>query len=169
MVLMMEAIVIFSPWFSIGLGSSHSGKVFWHWVIHVCALICAYIGLGVISYNKYINGYPHYTSWHGFIGIIVCCTLAVQACGGIIELYPTALPFKVRKVILKRLHALSGTITFTGAMTTVLLGLYSNWFLNHVSNILLWSVLATCPMLILVIIIIQFVRNHALLMFGIRH
>ena len=166
MVLMMEAIVIFSPWFSVGLGgSSHNGKVFYHWVLQACGLACAYVGLGVISYNKFINGYPHYTSWHGFMGILVCCSLAVQACGGIIELYPTALPFKVRKVILKRLHAFSGTVTFTGAMITLVLSLYSNWFLNQVSNILLWTALAACPVLILIIVIGQFARNHLSLMF----
>lgn len=159
---MVESILLFSPWVSVGLATTRKDKIFWHWCLHSSALACAYTGLGVITYNKVLNRSPHYTSWHGFLGIIVCCSLAVQASGGIIEMYPSLLPFKIRKVVLKRLHAFSGTVTFTGAMVVVTLGLYSNWLTANVSNAVIWSILCCCPSLIWVIVIGQFVRNHIL-------
>lgn len=164
MVLMVEAILLFSPWFSLSKATPRNDKIFYHGFLHGCALVCAYTGLAAITYNKYRNQSSHYTSWHGFLGIIVCCAIAVQASGGIIELYPSLLPFTIRKVILKRLHAISGTIVFGGAMIVIVLSMYTTWFSANVPNIVVWGFCCSCPVIIVVAVIIQFIRNHLLLM-----
>lgn len=163
---MMEAIVFFSPWFTLNPSLPRDTKTFWHWFLHSLSIVCAYTGLAVITVNKHNNNSPHYTTWHGVFGIIVCCCITIQASGGIIEMFPSLLPFKVSRVILKRLHAVSGTVTYIGAMVTVVLGLYSKWFTSNVTNIVVWSVLCCCPVVMLLIVLVQFIRNHFMLMIG---
>jgi cytochrome b-561 domain-containing protein 2 len=163
---MTESIVLFSPWFALNPSISHEGKKFWHWFLHVCALMCAYTGLAVIIINKHNNLSLHFTTWHGTFGIVVCCLIAVQSTGGIIQLEPSLLPFKIRRVILKRLHAVSGTLTFIGVLTTLVLSLYSNWFLSVVFNDATWWIICSCPVTIGLIVIVQFIRNHFLPVIG---
>ena len=157
---MSEAVLLFSPWFSIIPGLAHKPTVLWHWVLQGCALACAYTGLAVITYNKYTNNYAHYTSWHGTVGIIVCCLLAFQVSGGIILFYPDILPFSISRAILKRMHALSGTLVYSGAMTTVVLGLYSAWFSGSVQHWLVWRACVACPSLLFFLVLLQFGRNY---------
>ena len=162
---MSEAIMNYSPWFSLIPTSPRDTKTRWHWLVNAAAMICAYTGLACISYNKYINDAPHYTTWHGFAGILVCGTLAIQASGGIIQMYPTLLPFTIKRVILKRLHAFSGSVTFTGAMVTLVLGLYTTWFCANVENAYLWGLCCACPVVIFSTVFFQFVKNHFVQMF----
>ena len=157
---MSEAVLLLSPWFSVIPGLDHRTTTLWHWVLQGCALACAYTGLAVITYNKYQNRYPHYTSWHGTAGIIVCCLLAFQVSGGILLLYPAILPFSISKANLKRMHALSGTLVFGGAMATLVLGLYSSWFSGSVQHWLMWRACAVCPPLLFLLVLLQFGRNY---------
>ena len=157
---MSEAILLLSPWFTIIPGLAHGTTTLWHWVLQGCALACAYTGLAVITYNKYNNNYPHYNTWHSTLGIIVCCLLAFQVSGGIILLYPDILPFSMRRVVLKRMHALSGTLVYGGAMTTFVLGLYSAWFSGSVQHSLVWMACMACPPLLFFLALAQFRRNY---------
>ena len=157
---MSEAIFIFSPWFSPMVSNgSHSTKVRWHWVIQLCAVVSCFTGLVIITVNKMINGSPHYTSWHGLSGVLLCGFVALQTSGGLVELYPDILPFKVRLVTLKRLHAFNGMLTFFGGVAVLMLGLYSSWF---VANVLLivWQLCIVCPPLLGLIVFVQVIRNH---------
>jgi len=112
--LMSEAILMYSPMSSLAISSDRADKTRWHWVLQACAVASAYTGLAIITCNKYLNGYPHYTSWHGSIGIFQCGMIALQVSGGILEQFPDILPFKVRLVLLKRMHAFFGMLTFFG-------------------------------------------------------
>ena len=160
MLLMAEAVLVFSPWFSPLLNSPRNDKTRWHWVMQICAMCCAYTGLAIITYNKYLHNSVHYASWHGLTGIIVCCLLAVQASGGILTMYPDILPIKMKRVFIKFMHASSATfVTFSGAMAAIFLGLYSTWFSANVHNLVVWSLCLACPILVGLTILLQFVRN----------
>ena len=166
MILMAEALLVFSPWFSPMMRSPRSEKTRWHWVLQACAMCCAYTGLTIISYNKYINKALHYSTWHGFTGIIVCCLLAIQASGGVLAMYPEVLPFKVKRAFIKLMHAFSGTFfTFAGAMLTVGLALYSSWFTANIQNHVVWCLCLSCPIIVVCAVSAQFIRNYVLLLF----
>ena len=157
---MSEALLTFSPWFSLIPSYPRDNKLTWHRALNACCTFSAYGGLGVIIYNKYINNWPHFTSWHGFLGIIVCCTLAVQASGGVIAMNPSLLPFKIKRVILKRMHAFSGTVIFTGAMVTLTLAMYTTWFSANVDNSYIWGACCACPVILFSTIFVQFIKNR---------
>lgn len=159
-VLMTEAVYMFSPWSSpVVRGVDRATKVRWHWVLNGSALITMLTGFVIITANKMINHAPHYKSWHGLAGLILCSVVMMQICGGILELYPDILPFKVRLVVLKRLHAFFGMVTYFGGLSVLTLGLYSSWFVANVDQ-LVWKVCFVCPMLLGVTVLVQVVRNH---------
>ena len=106
-----------------------------------------------------LNGSPHYTSWHGTLGVTMCGINAIQISGGIVEMYPDILPFKLRLVTLKRLHVLFGMLTYFGGLTTVALGLYSAWFVANVDDIV-WKACFCCPVVLGACVVIQVARNH---------
>ena len=107
-----------------------------------------------------INGTRHYASWHGLSGLILCGVVALQISGGIVEQYPDILPFKVRLVILKRLHAFFGMVTYFGSLSVLTLGLYSSWFVANVDQFIVWKVCFASPMLLGLTVLVQVVRNH---------
>lgn len=159
-VLMTEAIYIFSPWSSPMLrGGDRVTKVQWHWVLNGSAVVSMFTGFAIITANKMINGSPHYTSWHGLAGLILCSVVMIQTSGGLVELYPDILPFNVRLVVLKRLHAFFGMVTFFDGLSVVTLGLYSSWFVANV-DILIWKMCFICPILLGITVLVQVVRNH---------
>lgn len=164
MFFMTEGILTYSRWFTLLPTSSREVKTRWHWILQASAMTCAYTGLTAITYTKYSNDKPHYTSWHGSLGIIVCGTLALQASGGIIQMYPTILPFTVKRVWLKRLHAFCGSVAFSGGLLVLVLSLYSNWFNGKVDNVYLWGVCCVCPVVVFSAVLFQFVKNHLLQM-----
>lgn len=159
MLLMSEAILMFSPWSSLAFNGKWADKKLWHWVLQACAVTAAYTGLAIITCNKYLNGSPHYTSWHGSIGIFQCGVIAIQISGGILEQFPDILPFKVRLVYIKRLHAFFGVLTYFGGLTTIVLGLYSSWFVAHVDSPL-WQACCGCPVVLAVVVLIQVARSQ---------
>ena len=150
---------MFSPWSSPIFTSVRPDKVRWHWVLQACVAVATYTGLAVITCNKVLNGSPHYTSWHGTLGVTMCGIIAIQISGGIVEMYPDILPFKLRLVTLKRLHAFFGMLTYFGGLTTVALGLYSAWFVANVNDIV-WKACFCCPVVLGACVLIQVARNH---------
>ena len=155
-----EAILLFSVWSSPAQQSVRSDRVQWHWILQACSLLCVYTGLAVITVNKVQGGKQHYTSWHGLMGISVSGSIAVQAAGGIAVMWPSILPFQLRPVTMKRLHAVFGVANYLGAMLTLLLGLYSTWFVATAANSLVWM---TCVFSLVVLVLalpLQVVYNH---------
>ena len=76
------------------------------------------------------------------------------------EMYPSLLPFPVKKAILKRLHAFSGSLMFAGAMAAVVLGMFSNWFTANVGYGVVRGACSICPAVILLAVLAQFIRNY---------
>ena len=158
---MTEAILLFSPWSSPAHSTARSTKVQWHWLLQASALLCAYTGLAVITANKVLGSTPHYTTWHGTMGILLCAVLAIQASGGIVTMWPEILPFKVRLVTLKRLHAVSGMCSYLGGLATLTLGLYSAWFVANVGS-WAWLSCLSCLVVLAGAVGLQITRNSLL-------
>ncbi len=157
---MSEAILFFSPWSSPVIQvSAHSVRVQWHWILQGCAVVSSLTGVIVITANKMINSYPHYTSYHGTIGILLSGFVFLQTSGGIIKMWPEILPFKVRHVTLKRMHAIFGMLTYFGGLSTLTLGLFSTWFVANADPIM-WKVCFSCPIILGCAVLVQVVKNH---------
>lgn len=157
---MSEAILLFSPWSSpITKLAARSSKVRWHWIVQACVLLSSVTGIVIITANKIINSSPHYSSYHGIMGILLSGFVFVQISGGIAEMYPEILPFKVRLVTLKRMHAAFGTLTYFGSLTTLTLGLFTSWFVANADPIL-WKVCVACPAILGFSVLIQVFRNY---------
>lgn len=159
-VLMSEAILFFSPWSSpITQMGARSYKVQWHWILQGCALVSSLTGLIIITTNKIINSSPHYTSYHSVFGIFLSGFVFIQTSGGIALMYPEILPFKIRLITMKRMHAFSGTLTYFGGLTTLTLGLFSSWFVANADPIL-WKVCFACPIVLAGSVLLQVFRSY---------
>lgn len=157
---MPEAILLFSPWFSpIKSGTPRSTRVRWHWVAQICMYLMAATGFAVITANKMLNGSPHYTSWHGTMGLYLMAAVTFQISGGVVQMYPEIIPFKIRLVTLKRIHALFGSLVFIGGTAVLSLGLYTSWFVANVDNSV-WVMSVSCLAVTGVNVLIQVMKNY---------
>ncbi|XP_069500154.1 transmembrane reductase CYB561D2 [Ambystoma mexicanum] len=141
---MTEALLIFSPESSLLRSFSRKIKVRLHWAAQLCALVCATLGLTIISFNKYLNDKPHFATWHGFLGLLTVIFAAFQTLGGITLLYHkliTRWSLAKRKVY----HATSGLVGYLLGCTSLLLGMCSLWFTASVTGGS-WYLAALCPL-----------------------
>ncbi|KFV14366.1 Cytochrome b561 domain-containing protein 2, partial [Tauraco erythrolophus] len=136
--LMTEALLIFSPETSLLRSFSRKIKVRVHWVLQLLALLCALLGLGIITYNKHLNGKAHFVTWHGLTGL-----LAVLYAGG---------PWTLAK--LKVYHATSGLVGYLLGCASLMLGMCSLWFTASVTGVS-WYLAMLCPLLTSLVIMNQ--------------
>ena len=109
-------------------------KVRFHWIAMTLASVLGSCGVAVIYYNKILNNKPHFTSWHGLFGILTIVIFAAQALGGIFVLYPAAAMGVISRKFVKKFHFLGGSAVALMGYFSLLLGLYSNWFVGKVSG-----------------------------------
>ncbi|XP_067907488.1 cytochrome b561 domain-containing protein 2 isoform X1 [Heterodontus francisci] len=151
--IMTQAILLFSPESSPILSYSRKIKVRSHWVLQGLATVCAVLGLTIISYNKYLNDKPHFTSWHGLVGLVTILYICMQSIGGVSLLYPKLMRnWSLSK--LKLYHATSGLVSYLLGCTSLLLGMCSIWFTETVTGIS-WYLAVCCPVLLTLIIMNQ--------------
>ncbi|XP_071538444.1 transmembrane reductase CYB561D2 [Panulirus ornatus] len=136
--LMTEAIFMFSKYGLAG-GRLHSAKITAHWLVLMLAAVAHGVGYVTIYYNKELNSKPHYTSWHGSLGLSTSVLFWLQLSVGIFVRYPKLLKSVMQGRTLKAIHGLFGMMTFGAAMITVALGLWSNWFQDKVPKLTLYS------------------------------
>ena len=140
---MTEAILIFSPHGSPIKGFSHKIKGRVHWILQDLCVSCAVLGLAAIFYNKHLNSKPHFTSWHGVLGLLTVCVVGLQSLAALPLIYHSlAKCWSLAK--LKRYHAASGLITYLLGSMNLLLGLCSAWFTASVSDYT-WYLSLLCP------------------------
>ena len=151
MFLMTEAIVIFSPYASQLPSASRQTKSKVHWIIQVCSGVALVLGLSAIVYNKYLNGSPHFTTWHSWIGLTACILAAVQLSCGAFQFYPNLVPFLTLKQ-LKILHGVSGALAYSTGCFAVLFAFFSYWFVSKDYPTVVWYMFAISPMLLLKVI-----------------
>ncbi|XP_070706052.1 transmembrane reductase CYB561D2 [Pempheris klunzingeri] len=155
---MTEAILLFSPYGSLIKRFPHKTKGRAHWILQCLCACCAVLGVAAISYNKHLNGKPHFTSWHGLLGLFTVCVLGVQSVAAVPLIYHSlAKGWSLAK--LKRYHAASGLVTYLLGSVSLLLGLSSAWFTASVRGYT-WYLSALCPALSTLVMMSQVSRAY---------
>lgn len=155
---MTEAIVIFSPHGSPIKKLPHKTKGRVHWILQCLCVSCALLGFAAIFYNKHLNGKPHFTSWHGLLGLLTVSVVVVQSLAALPLIY-TSLAKGWSLAKLKRYHAASGLVTYLLGSGSLLLGLCSVWFTTSVSGYS-WYLAALCPAVSALIIMNQITSSY---------
>ncbi len=159
---MLEAILMFSKNSSLIPTAPRAIKVKYHWILQVLAALCAVGGFLAIFINKIRHDKTHFVSWHGLLGGITVFMACFQACMGTGLLYPTLPIFnKFKLAMMKKGHALSGSLIFMSSCLVIFLGFYSNWFAKNVGLYsLAWGVCAVCPVLFAATVINQVAQAY---------
>ncbi|KAM9409957.1 transmembrane reductase CYB561D2 [Pholidichthys leucotaenia] len=153
---MTEAILLFSPHASPIKKLSHKTKGQIHKVLQGLCMSCAVLGLAAIFYNKSLNGKPHFSSWHGRLGLLTVCVVVAQSLAALPLSFPSlAKGWSLAK--LKYYHAVSGLVVYLLGSASLLLGLCSAWFTASVRDFT-WFLSALCPALSALIIMNQVSR-----------
>ncbi|KYO22938.1 transmembrane reductase CYB561D2 isoform X1 [Alligator mississippiensis] len=151
--LMTEALLVFSPETSLLRSFSRKVKVRFHWALQLLCLLCALLGLGIISYNKYLNGKSHFVTWHGLTGLLTVLYASMQCMGGLALLYPKLMKnWTLAK--LKLYHATSGLVCYLLGCASLMLGMCSLWFTTLVTGVF-WYLAVLCPILTSLVIMNQ--------------
>jgi len=158
-VLMLEAILMFSPYSSLIPSASRAEKVRYHWILQVAALGSAILGLSAIYFHKERNkdNPVHFHSWHAKFGLASVILLIINCASGLGLLYPNSSffnPSGVKLWLRKKLHAVFGSLVFLVAACALILSLYTNWF-NKVAGEFIWY-----AMLALITVITSVVTNQ---------
>uniref|UniRef100_A0A1A7XVG5 ascorbate ferrireductase (transmembrane) n=1 Tax=Iconisemion striatum TaxID=60296 RepID=A0A1A7XVG5_9TELE len=150
---MTEGILVFSPHGSLIKKYSHKTKGCVHLVLQSLCVSCAVLGLAAIFYHKHLSDKPHFTSWHGLLGLLTVCMVSVQSLAAAPLNYSSlAKGWSLAK--LKRYHAASGLVIHLLGSTTLLLGLCSAWFAASVREYT-WYLSALGPVISAVLIMNQ--------------
>ncbi|XP_028818171.1 transmembrane reductase CYB561D2 [Denticeps clupeoides] len=140
---MTEALLLFSPHCSPAWKLTHASRSRIHWALQCLSVTCACLGLVAISFNKHLNEKPHFTTWHGLVGIATVLVVAVQCVAGLPLVYiKLAKGWSLSR--LKRYHATSGLTVYLLACSSLLLGTCSIWFTSSVSTYT-WYLMALIP------------------------
>jgi len=130
--LMSEAVLVFSRHSSLFSPPKYAygQRVNLHGYLMGGALCCVLAGLAIIYSIKNAGGKSHWTTWHGGLGKNTVIYACAQLGAGVFLKYAPSL--KVPKLSLIKLgHAASGTVLFTLATVTLVLGLRSTWYQSH--------------------------------------
>jgi len=157
--LMCQAIVIFSPESSLLQSASRQDKVQLHWILNVFSLLAAAGGFGAIYLNKEIASKPHFTTWHGKVGLATCLGALLAALGGLGAKYSSYLRSFAKPINVKLYHATGSLIVFTLSMITMCLACYSNWFRNRVDGFL-WRCAFWSPIILTVCVARQVTQSY---------
>ncbi|XP_073501227.1 transmembrane reductase CYB561D2 [Phyllobates terribilis] len=155
---MTEAILVFSPDSSVLRSFSRKARVRAHWALQLLSVLCAILGLGIIYYNKGVHGKPHFSTWHGRLGLLTVLCALVQNAGGVTLLYPKLLQ-RWTLSTLKLYHATSGLLAYLLGCTSLILGMCSLWFSAHVTGTS-WYLCALCPLLTGLVVMNQVSNAH---------
>lgn len=151
--LMTEALLIFSPETSLLRSFSRKIRVRAHWALQLLALLCALLGLGIITYNKHLNGKGHFVTWHGLTGLLAVLYASGQCAGGVLLLYPKLMKnWTLAK--LKLYHATSGLVGYLLGCASLMLGMCSLWFTTTVTGAS-WYLAMLCPLVTSLVIMNQ--------------
>ncbi|OCT83263.1 hypothetical protein XELAEV_18025800mg [Xenopus laevis] len=143
--LMTEAILVFSPDSSLLRSFSRRARVQVHWVLQLLCVVCSLLGLGIIYSNKVLQGKPHFSTWHGLLGVLTVFWALLQSLGGVSLLYPKLVQ-RWKLASRKLYHATAGLIGYLLGCGSLLLGMCSLWFGASVTAVS-WYLCVLCPVL----------------------
>ncbi|XP_078000951.1 transmembrane reductase CYB561D2-like [Glandiceps talaboti] len=157
--LMAEAILFFSPESTLLPKALRKTKVRYHWINNVTAVVCALGGFGCIFLNKSKMGKSHFTSWHGLLGVTTVTYACMQCLAGTLLLYPKVVSQMVKLADMKLYHATSGLLMFSLACASLVLGLFSNWFVSVASDAV-WYISLSCPAMLALVVMNQVTQAY---------
>lgn len=127
---MFEAILVFSPHSSLFSSYDRRYKIKIHWILNIAANVCIFLGFAAIYLNKNLNKKPHFTSWHGTLGLVSVILVLIQSFFALSLIYYNVSwlnPLRSTLAIRKKLHAVSGCMAFIIGYTSLVTSLYSNF------------------------------------------
>jgi len=159
--LMLQAIVLFSQESSLVPTTQRSEKVQLHWILHAFGVTSAAFGFAAVYLNKEINGRKHFVSWHGKFGLATLCGVCLAVLGGLLAKYSVTETLRklVKPINMKLYHATGGMMIFILAMVTVALACYSNWFKNRVEG-WVWRLCFWTPVVLAVCVARQVTQSY---------
>lgn len=134
---MTEAVLTFSANSYLARNLQHVQRMTVHGALQFGAGACFLIAFVSIYNHKLNNGWQHFQSWHGSLGLTTCILVAGASCGGILARYSFIISRVIRPVYMKIIHSSAGIITYLFAMVTLCLGLDSKWFRSHINETLI--------------------------------
>ncbi|XP_042211072.1 transmembrane reductase CYB561D2-like [Homarus americanus] len=157
--LMTEAVFMFSE-ASLAAGRRHSTKITAHWFVLLLVAVAHSLGFASIYINKELNNKPHFTSWHGSVGLVTSVLLWAQLSVGVFAKYPRILSRVMQARTVKANHGLFGMVVFSAGMITIALGLWSTWFQNNASQVVIYSALVL-HISLMFIVCKKFIKKYA--------
>lgn len=157
--LLLQAIVIFSPESSLFPSTPKPERVQLHWILHLFGVASAAFGFATVYLNKEVNNRKHFVSWHAKFGLATCVGALLALVGGVCAKYSVSLKKYVKPVNMKMYHATGGMLVFICAMTTVALACFSNWFKNRVDG-WLWRAAFWIPIVLAVCVARQVTQSY---------
>ena len=148
--MMLEAILLFSPYSSLMPGADRKTKGRYHWYFQIASSVAASLGFAAIAYNKYRAGKPHFVSWHAKCGLITAVLMSFQNFAGLGLMYPTSKllnPSGWTLAARKKTHAMYGCVVFLMATLTMVLSLYTKWFSKVAGEFVWYAFLALMTVL----------------------
>merc|ERR1712203_630959 len=159
--LLLQAIVLFSPESSLFPTTPKPDKVQLHWILHAFGVFSAFFGFATVFLNKEVNNRKHFVSWHAKFGLVTVLGVIATFLGGILAKYSTSNFMRkwIRPINTKLYHATAGMLVFVCAMTTVALACYSNWFKNRVEG-WVWRLCFWTPVVLAVCVARQVTQSY---------
>ena len=74
-------------------------------ILNLFAMLAAAGGFGSIYLNKEIAGRKHFTTWHGFCGLLTCIGVLLAGVGGLLAKYNVWIKNYVKPINVKLYHA----------------------------------------------------------------
>lgn len=115
-----------------------------HSILQMGTISCSTLAFLAIYYNKQQRNKPHFTTWHGLLGLIAFgWSLAQSFTGLFLTIFQRYIrSFGLTYGQLRIYHATSGVLLFTFSCFVIVLSLASNWFQNQVpTNRILSSII----------------------------
>ena len=157
--LMLQAIVIFSPESSLFTTTPRAEKVQLHWILHLFGVVSALFGFFSVYVNKEVNNRKHFVSWHGKFGLATVVGMLCAVLGGLLAKYAMTFRNWVKPVNMKMYHATAGMLIFLLGMITITLANFSNWYKNRVTG-WVWRTAVFVPFVLAICIMRQVTQSY---------
>ena len=160
--LMIEAVMMFSPYWSL-LPKKYHRKFYLdvHSYMQVLTSISFSYGFYAIYINKENNKKPHFTSYHGIFGLIQAALVLIPVINGTVSKYAKFLPTKLINVAkVKAIHGLMGVIAISFAILNLISGFFTKWFISQTAFIIPYLFSITL-ILINGFVVIRALRNNS--------